>query len=44
MGFEMAGLLDAILSNDTGGGLFGGLPASWQYPTSAPDAAAEKKK
>jgi hypothetical protein len=40
----MAGLLDAILSNDTGGGLFGGLPASWQYPTSAPDAAKKKKR
>jgi hypothetical protein len=25
------GLLDALLSNDSGGGLFGGLPSSWQY-------------
>jgi hypothetical protein len=38
----MRGLLDALLNSDSGGGLLGGLPAWWQYATSAPDAAAEK--
>lgn len=38
------GLLDALLGDNSGSGLLGGLPQSWQYPTAAPDAAEEKRK
>jgi hypothetical protein len=32
------GLLDALLSNDSGGGLLSGLPASWQYGLPSEDS------
>jgi hypothetical protein len=35
------GLLDALFSNDTGGGLLGGLPSSWQWQNPA-DANTNK--
>lgn len=38
------GLLDSLFPPQGGSGLLGGLPSSWQYPTSAPDAAEAKKK
>ncbi len=40
----MASLLDALLSAGRGGGLLGGLPASWQYPPSAPEADEDAEK